>query len=757
MRTIHVSLALLLFAGVAQAQNDIDDYGAMCRELISDITPFTCKDGVLIPSTTINGKCDKPNWLKGTCVPNSRLVVAQTSRPDTHAVFICRKYRDVAGETYHDIAGVHYNARTGATCWYQTPPSQDRNGDQLIVPTRSGLSVSERNALRSFWEAPSTTQGHQCHTCHENDPFMVSPWLQQVSYPSVIHSNSTNKPSGVPSGQSLPYVTATFGNAFRGWEKYRTNLNNACTSCHQFGATGMTSQAFIQWAGGRDGNISFPHNANPFDWMGVTNNLAAYNEVLSCISQDPASAPASCGFHRTSIELATAADEIFWDSGQLHVRWRVQNKSPFMAKTVAVDAKATTAAGQTVSIGVPSVDLPAHHHTQLLVTLPPSITSGSATLTLDPPSGRLSQGEFIEDDETDNSSTVALPGLPDLRATSLTLQAFHDLVTATCTVRNDGAQRVQSNAVRVSFSSNGQALRAQTLPVSIPANGSRTIRASRQIPGSGSHSRFVTVTCTVDPDNVQPETSENNNSTTGWITLGPSTPLQPPTPDDRVRELAQRFTRGALRVLNPFCFRVMVDPDNNPCGPLRYLPEIPESPGPLPPLPILDAWRTAVLESEAVGITPPAIDAALAALDAAESGEVEDLEDVVGLLLEVALRRLEVHAVPVDVGPEGGVGEALPGWFVEAEPVEGGTIGLRPFVLGIERDGSSELGVLIESSGERGPMVLTVEAELVAPGEWHGWDGEEWRPLDAEPVDTLVRIHVPPEVAAIAPHGDFEP
>src|SRR5262249_53546452 len=124
-------------------------------------------------------RCDKPNRLNRECDPKSRFQVLKTG--DAYIVAHCRKQGHGSGE-YGDIAVIQYNTKNGATCFYQalgTLPGGKSvpSADPAVMPVKapsSGLSAWH-------WMKPSGTAFIGCVACHDNGPFIRSPYLNQVT------------------------------------------------------------------------------------------------------------------------------------------------------------------------------------------------------------------------------------------------------------------------------------------------------------------------------------------------------------------------------------------------------------------------------------------------------------------------------------------------------------------------------------------------------------------------------------------------
>jgi hypothetical protein len=223
---------LVLMAAPGFAQTSNAEYAEECREAVGPLPDFTCADGVPV-AITVDGHpvetyqpgmtCDRPSLLSngpdsdGQCVPYSRIL--NLSTPTMMVSVMCRQkvIQDPASLDYDEIDVIAHNPATGATCWFQASGSRDRRVSGKAVPSPTS-AVDD-----SFWNLPETVAGDGCGNCHDNDPFMFSPFVGQVL-------------AEVPATPFGPYfhVGPQFG--FDAWPTETFALtDNTCTSCHRIG------------------------------------------------------------------------------------------------------------------------------------------------------------------------------------------------------------------------------------------------------------------------------------------------------------------------------------------------------------------------------------------------------------------------------------------------------------------------------------------------------------------------------------------
>ncbi len=270
----------------------VTSYGRQCAERLGELRPFSCLDGQIIP-IVVNGTeipagltaqqaqsyqwgtganqmaCDKPALLglgdQGRCVPYSRVGRLKTFRsdgtehPDVDTMFTCRRYQTrlgpqtYQGKTYdgadlplfEDIAILQHNRVTGESCWYQMlrPNYASTDGRRIPPPNEAELpagSPSFAQTAAQFWLSPQSAADKKCFRCHDADPWMHSPYIDQVRDDAGL---PIVPPGGFGGGRSGKY-SMLGSRAFYKWDKslaiastVTTDTNGkSCTSCHNVGS-----------------------------------------------------------------------------------------------------------------------------------------------------------------------------------------------------------------------------------------------------------------------------------------------------------------------------------------------------------------------------------------------------------------------------------------------------------------------------------------------------------------------------------------
>ncbi|MDJ0627528.1 MAG: hypothetical protein QNJ44_04640 [Rhodobacter sp.] len=284
-------LALFVSSTGAEA-NPYQDYAAACRAQIGEIPAFSCADGVTIP-VTINGvepagytpgmTCDRPSLLPngpesdGQCVPGSRILDLSTE--DKQISVMCRqKHIRPADSLYFDeIDIIAHNPASGATCWFQASAVSASHIDGTTIPSPTDPASS------TFFNAPQAVVHDGCGTCHDNDPFMYSPFVGQVWDHVPVN----------PFG--LYFHVDTPGLGFDTWPTtHIAPRDSTCTGCHRIGVhetcgqltDWATARALIPGADPRGASYPLSHSMPPFHGLTErawdTINTAAVDDIAAC-------------------------------------------------------------------------------------------------------------------------------------------------------------------------------------------------------------------------------------------------------------------------------------------------------------------------------------------------------------------------------------------------------------------------------------------------------------------------------------------
>lgn len=247
-------------ARVRHDPRTIQGHAEECEVALGPVPGFDCLgDGQEMPITIegarppdaswtramLEGTCDRPVMLQATCIPWSRVGRMQGTTasgapdPDVDWVFTCRRAGLDGGPTgglYDDIAMIGHRRSTGATCFFQAFPTAPRT----TMPSPAASDAA------SIWIPPGATAGIACIRCHDADPWVHSPYIDQVRNP-----DDPSRPY-VPEGGALDAPYHVVGQAFSGWPRPLEQIRpdgNACVGCHRIG-TGDSSGMFLRYAAG---------------------------------------------------------------------------------------------------------------------------------------------------------------------------------------------------------------------------------------------------------------------------------------------------------------------------------------------------------------------------------------------------------------------------------------------------------------------------------------------------------------------------
>ena len=248
-------------------------YARQCAAAIGSSVPdFDCvADGVEIPIERYGqavgstpDDCDNPAQLGDTRPCSIRTYLgridadshpATVTDPDAETVFVCRKYTELDdSDLFQDIAVIHHNRRSGATCWYQSPTSPSLRMRKEVPSPEAAIGSRPAGAPAAApgeefvrWLSPSATESINCYRCHSADPYIRTPYVNEVA---------ENGRPVLPSRPRGPY----WNYAFHDWDTDNDatvpNANapgnaGGCIGCHRLSTT---HPAFASNATGQTSN-----------------------------------------------------------------------------------------------------------------------------------------------------------------------------------------------------------------------------------------------------------------------------------------------------------------------------------------------------------------------------------------------------------------------------------------------------------------------------------------------------------------------
>lgn len=234
------------------ARESLQEYAARCEDAMGgEIPGFECEEGSPIPNEDPippGNLCNAPNVLNRECDPGSKFQVLKRGENDgIYIVAHCRKIGWAEGDNHFaDVAMIAHNKNTGATCFFQALGA-DLSGS--VVAPRKSQSTKPSEDTYYKWQDPATTASQRCIGCHDNGPFLRSPYLGQLAGkdPSVgvwlggpetplvpdVHYLPGTKQSEQFSWNSTTHPYSFVGTDFQSWKTYRVDIGGECTSCHR--------------------------------------------------------------------------------------------------------------------------------------------------------------------------------------------------------------------------------------------------------------------------------------------------------------------------------------------------------------------------------------------------------------------------------------------------------------------------------------------------------------------------------------------
>ena len=139
-------------------------------------------EAVLQPAAPDAATCANPSLLTDSCQSGSRL--GQIQHGDIYFKWICRDpYGSGDALQYADAGAIAYNALTGASCWWDDVDFVSGDGDWPSLDLMEG----DADNLARYLEVFYSTEGDSCTGCHDNDPFIYTPYLQSVMWEPGPH------------------------------------------------------------------------------------------------------------------------------------------------------------------------------------------------------------------------------------------------------------------------------------------------------------------------------------------------------------------------------------------------------------------------------------------------------------------------------------------------------------------------------------------------------------------------------------------
>ncbi len=193
-----------------------------CAQFLGPIPAVNCMDAEIMP-ITVDGvevddtprTCDRPSALTGTCETNQRISARYigthhdgSPRPEVVFINFCRD----GGQGL-----IGHNSQTGATCFFHM------NQHYPNTVQHPGSNVPNYD---DYWQTAEEVAADNCQGCHQADPWIHSPWIDQLRDPD----DPSRSLVPVIDDPDAPYIVV--GDGFK--QPYQTGApQNSCTSCHR--------------------------------------------------------------------------------------------------------------------------------------------------------------------------------------------------------------------------------------------------------------------------------------------------------------------------------------------------------------------------------------------------------------------------------------------------------------------------------------------------------------------------------------------
>ncbi len=217
--------------------------------LKAEDTTATWPDGSQRVAGTQPPMCDTPMWLSGECHGAQAYVTKlPTKNKNVDAVLLCR-HKNVWSnddDNFDDVAIIMHNKKNGKTCWFQ---ALDPKLSRVVPPPTTA-------AANNYFISPQRTATIECYKCHDNGPWMNSPWIFQAGE--------------VPKDRHRLYSSP--GAAFKAWPEMKAVAigtrglpvgKESCTSCHSISTVASGPRTHDKWMdrviGRKHNDATSPH------------------------------------------------------------------------------------------------------------------------------------------------------------------------------------------------------------------------------------------------------------------------------------------------------------------------------------------------------------------------------------------------------------------------------------------------------------------------------------------------------------------
>lgn len=235
----------------------LSEYVAECNREELDIPDnLSCADGEELPvwqtlknnrkvqvtlenydqlSKSVGISCDSPALVQRgnpqtECIPGARVQIIRKPKAENFCVMICRKTDlSLPHNEFQDIGLICHNPKSGSTCFFNSKVAvlhPNEPAKKFSYPEKNIPGPASRN--NSMWMEPKVLDtAARCVSCHDADPFIISPNLGAFGKKFRERTNSSVDDPYKIVGTKKPFINQEW--------KERLFLNESiqCTSCHR--------------------------------------------------------------------------------------------------------------------------------------------------------------------------------------------------------------------------------------------------------------------------------------------------------------------------------------------------------------------------------------------------------------------------------------------------------------------------------------------------------------------------------------------
>jgi len=257
-------------------------------DLGEGVEVLTYVDGVPVRGTTPREDCDNPTQIAGDCISGSRLqrYEGRTANgdplPDVVWVSFGRHNNAISPDTFlGSVQMVGYNMETGATAFFESSDAimpwayTDPETNRLmgVMPW-----IDEPEEFNKAYKTPGKVQ---CVSCHQNDPFIHSSFVDSAKMPGT---DEPVIPEIIAKGREIEFDLPYYVIGGETWDMRTIHIEgNKCLKCHRVGMSTIDLYTFHDIG-----------SWNPNDHMPPSNpgSLSEdLQELLDCWENGPENTP----------------------------------------------------------------------------------------------------------------------------------------------------------------------------------------------------------------------------------------------------------------------------------------------------------------------------------------------------------------------------------------------------------------------------------------------------------------------------------